>query len=212
MLDIKKSIFDNIKTAELGDPLYDCLPRLTHKAENEIFTICRIPPRYFTKIEGNKSIKVETSPAILRVFLVFDINNNLYPDCIEKGTCVIHKYDTIVVIRMDENYRMDAHVEFYFDLTDIVNKCLDRERSLAGTSYCDVAEDIMFKSYYELYNMNKTASAIDKQITDTALLGGLTLKEFVSYDANTHTKTVVEKNVPTEGLLSKISTSLIHYE
>lgn len=212
MIDFKKTIFENIKTVTMEDPLYDCLPRLTKKKENEIYTVNRIPPRYFTKVENNQSIKVETSPAILRVFLVFDINNNLYPDCIEKGTCVIHKYDTIVVIQMDENYHMDAHVEFYFDLMDTIGSCIDRERSLAGSSYLDVSESITFKNYWDLYSANKTASAIDKQITDTALLGGLVVKEFVSYDEKTRTKTVIEKKVPEEGLLSKISNSVIHYD
>ena len=98
MIDMRKTVYDAIHTVTMEDPLYDCLPRLVDGEQDVIYTIQRIPPRTHTEIIGMRTVTVEDSAAKLRIFLIFDINNQLVQDCITKGRCKIHKYDTLVVV------------------------------------------------------------------------------------------------------------------
>lgn len=212
MIDMKKNVYQAIHTVEPSDALYDSLPRLTGEKNDEIYTIQYIPARYYQKMENNKRIKVETSVPVIRIFLVFGINNNLYPNCIETGKCVIHPYDTIAVVTMDENYRMDAFVEFYYDLTMKMNSIIMSERSIASSSrfYGDVNEAISFIPYSEMYSHNQTAPAIDKQITDVQLIGGYENQDVESYDPVSKTRLISTQKVEVHGILEKINEKLIH--
>lgn len=212
MIDMRKTVYQAIHTVEPSDALYDSLPRLTGEKENEIYTIQYIPARYYTKMENNKVVKVETSVPIIRIFLVFDINNNLYPNCVETGKCVIHPYDTIVVVTMDENYRMDAIVEFYYDLTMKIGSIIASEQSISASSrfYGDINEAISFIPYAVMYKNNQTASAIDKQITDTRLIGGYENRDVESYDPFSKVKRITTQKVEIHGLLENINERLIH--
>lgn len=213
MLDFKKSVYENIFSIKPKDPLYDCLPRLVEGTENEIYTVQRIPPRTINSMKDGKPLKIEVSPAILRVFLIFDINNKLYEDCITKGRCMIHKYDTMVVVYMDENYHMDAYVEFYLDLpTPIQNYIQETQQVVSGTDgYPSIDSDYTFLSYGYLFDHNQTSSSIDKQISDQALLGGPITKEVTFYDEKDHVRKTVLQKVVEDGLLSKIDDRFIHY-
>lgn len=213
MIQIAKSIFDNILMIEPSDPLYDCLPRLTGRDHNEIYTIQRIPARYHTEIQNGQEIKVETTQPMIRIFLVFDINNQLYPSCISNGVCTIHRYDTMVVVHMDSNYRMDADVEFYFDLLTPLRDMVVHEQSLSSGRryYGDAKDEMTFISYSWLYQNGKTSSMIDKQITHVALVGGMTKQEVSSYDQFTNTKMVTLKDTKVTGILETISDKLIHF-
>lgn len=212
MIDMKKDVYQAIHTVEPSDALYDSLPRLTREKEDEIYTIQYIPARYYTTMKDGKMIKVETSVPIIRIFLVFDINNKLYPNCVNTGRCVIHKYDTIVVVGMDANYRMDAFVEFYYDLTTKIGSIITSEHSIASSSrfYGDINESISFIPYGIMYKNNQTASVIDKQITDTRLIGGYENQDVESYNPISKVKTITTQKVEVHGILENINERFIH--
>ena len=211
MINRIKSVFDNIKTVEPNDDLYDYLPQMVPGEENTIYTVQRVAARQRKQEIDGQWVTIETSVPVIRVFLVFDINNQLYQDCITKGKCKIHKYDTLVVVRMDENYRGDATVESYMDLSDPIDKYIVHEESLGrGRFYGDVSEFMSLVSYYQLYTTGKTSGMIDRQITDMALLGGKQKVDVKTYDSRTRTNYLVTKEQEVEGLLSKINAKLIH--
>ncbi len=212
MIDMKKNVYQAIHTVEPSDALYDSLPRLTGEIPDEIYTIQYIPARYYQKIENKQKIKVETSVPVIRIFLVFDINNKLYPNCVDTGKCVIYPYDTIVVVTMDENYRMDAFVEFYYDLTMKMNSIIMSERSIASSSrfYGDINEAISFIPYAVMYKNNQTAPAIDKQITDAKLIGGYEDQDVESYDPISKTRLITTQKVEVHGILERINDKFIH--
>lgn len=211
MINRIKSVFDNIKTVEPNDDLYDYLPRLVPGEENTIYTVQRVAARQRKQEIDGQLVTIETSVPVIRVFLIFDINNQLYQDCITKGKCKIHKYDTMVIVRMDENYRGDATVESYLDLLNPIDDYIIHEESLGRRRfYGDVNETMSFIPYYRLYSENKTSGMIDKQITDIALLGGKQKVDVKTFDPRSRTNYVTTKDQDVEGLLSKIDSKLIH--
>ena len=211
MIDMRKTVYDAIHTVTMEDPLYDCLPRLVDGEQDVIYTIQRIPPRSHTEIIDRRTVTVEDSAAKLRIFLIFDINNQLVQDCITKGRCKIHKYDTLVVVGMDENYHMDASVEFYLDLIHPIQPYTVNTEFLTGRGYGNAITTMTFLSYDTMLNMNMTTPKIDKEITDIKLLGGTIKEEVTHYDAYNKKKTVTLVDKEVTGLLSKIDDRLIHY-
>lgn len=214
MVEFVKSVFENIRTISFGDPLYDFLPRLVDGTTDTIYTIQRTPGRTSPTYQNGRKINVEITPPALRVFLVFDINNQLYSDCIERGKCKIHIYDTLVVINMDENYHADAMVEFYMDLMNPLGKYIVTDESLSpsrGSYFSELRKDYSLVSYRYLHDTNQTSPMIDKVLTDQSLLGGKVTKEVTFYDAAARMKRTVLQDVVEDGLLSKLDDRFIHY-
>ena len=68
MINRIKSVFDNIKTVEPNDDLYDYLPQMVPGEENTIYTVQRVAARQRKQEIDGQWVTIETSVPVIRVF------------------------------------------------------------------------------------------------------------------------------------------------